>query len=114
MNTDNMDNNVLAGVEALVNVIKSTEEYKEFQFQKEKVKRIPELKERIDEFRKKNYELQNLVQSDNLMEDVERLQEENESFLENPLVADFLSAELNFCRMMQDVNVRITEAIDFE
>ena len=114
MNTANMDNDVLAGIEALVNVIKSTNEYKDFQFQKEKVKRIPELKARIDEFRKKNYELQNLSQSDNLMEDVERFQRENENFLENPLVADFLQAEVDFCRLMQNVNVHITEAIDFE
>lgn len=99
---------------AFMDVIKNTSEYKEYNFQKEKVKRIPELKARIDEFRAKNYQLQNGAESDNLMEDVERLQRENEKFLENPLVADFLQAELEFCRMMQEVNVRIAEAIDFE
>ena len=114
METEMMDKEVLAGIDTLVNVIKNTNEYKEYQFQKEKVKRIPELKVRIDEFRKKNYQLQNSSQSDNLMEEVERFQRENENFLENPLVADFLQAELAFCRLMQNTNVLITEAIDFE
>jgi len=114
METEMMDKEVLAGIDTLVNVIKNTNEYKEYQFQKEKVKRIPELKARIDEFRKKNYQLQNSSQSDNLMEEVERFQRENENFLENPLVADFLQAELAFCRLMQNTNVLITEAIDFE
>lgn len=114
MGNDMMDKNVLDAIDAFMGVIKNTKEYKEYQFQKEKVKRIPELKARIDEFRKKAYQLQNLSESDNLMEDVERLQRENESLLENPLVSDFLQAELDFCRMMQDVNTRIAEAIDFE
>jgi len=114
METEMMDKEVLAGIDTLVNVIKNTNEYKEYQFQKEKVKRIPELKVRIDEFRKKNYQLQNSSQSDNLMEEVERFQRENENFLENPLVADFLQAELAFCRLMQNTNVLITEAMDFE
>lgn len=114
METEIMNKDVLTAISALADAIKDTNEYKDYQFQKEKVKRIPELKAQLDEFRKKNYELQNLSQSDNLMEDVERFQRENESFLENPLVADFLQAELAFCRLMQNANVLITEAMDFE
>lgn len=114
MGTDLMSKEVQDALNVFMNVIKNTNEYKEYNFQKEKVKRIPELKARIDEFRAKNYQLQNSQENDNLMEDVERLQRENEKFLENPLVADFLQAELEFCRMMQEVNVGIAEAIDFE
>lgn len=114
MRTDMKDKTVQEALDAFMSVIKNTKEYKDYQFQKEKVKRIPELKTRIDEFRKKSFQLQNMSESDNLMEDVERLQRENESLLENPLVSDFLQAELDFCRMMQDINTHIAEAIDFE
>lgn len=113
METDT-NREIWEGIDVLVAAIKKTTEYQEYEFQKEKIKRIPELKARIDDFRKKNYELQNSPQSDNLMEAVERFQKEYESFMENPLVADFLQAELAFCRLMQDVNVHITAAIDFE
>lgn len=109
-----MDTNVLASIDTLVATIKNTEEYRNYEFQKEKMKRIPELKACVDEFRKKNYQLQNSSHSDNLMEEVEKFRREYESFTENPLVADFLQAELAFCRLMQDVNLHITAAMDFE
>ncbi len=114
MEMDNKNSAIWESINTLVDTIKNTEEYRDYEFQKEKVKRIPELKQRIDDFRKKNYELQNSPQSDNLMAEVERFQKEYEKFMENPLVADFLQAELAFCRLMQDVNVYITAAIDFE
>ena len=114
MNIAILDEELFLGVRSLVDTIKNTREYKEYEFQKEKVKKIPELKARIDDFRAKNYQLQNSAQSDNLMEDAERLQRENADLLEDPLVADFLQAELDFCRMMQGVNTCIMEGIDFE
>ena len=40
-------------------------------------------------------------------------QEEFKTFRENPLVDSFLAAELDFCRMMQSVNFRLVESVDF-
>ena len=114
MNIAMLDEELFLAVKNLNDTIRNTQEYKEYQLQKEKVKRVPELKAQIDEFRAKNYQLQNSAQSDNLMEDTERLLRENADLLENPMVADFLQAEVEFCRMMQDVNTCIIEAIDFE
>ena len=114
MNIAMLDEELFLAVKNLNDTIRNTQEYKEYQLQKEKVKRFPELKAQIDEFRAKNYQLQNSAQSDNLMEDTERLLRENADLLENPMVADFLQAEVEFCRMMQDVNTCIIEAIDFE
>ena len=41
-------------------------------------------------------------------------EKEYENFRQQPLVADFLAAELALCRMMQDIFGDITEALDFE
>ncbi len=114
MNTEILNEEVNEQVNVLINSIKNTNEYKEYEFHKDKVKKMPELKARIDEFRRKNYELQNSPQSDNLMEEIERMQKENEELYVNPISADFLQAELEFCRLMQNVNARITEAMNFE
>lgn len=114
MDTNIMNAGILESVNTFIDALKNTEEYREYQIQKEKVKRFPELKAQIDEFRAKNFELQNKPQSDNLMEEVERMQKQYESFIETPLVADFLQAELAFCRLMQNVNIHITESLDFE
>ena len=45
---------------------------------------------------------------------MEAFEQEYMKFRENPLVEDFLRAELAFCRMMQEVNILITAEIDFE
>ena len=100
--------------EEFVSAIKQTEEYREYEIQKEKINRYPALKEQIYEYRKKNYELQLLGDSDELFEKIDAFQREYESFREDPLVSDFLAAELAFCRMMQVINIKIIEGVDFE
>lgn len=99
-------------VEAFIAAIKDTDEYKEYVIQKEKVKQYPELKAQIDEFRSRNYELQ--MSEEPAFDTLEQFEKEYEDFRENILVSDFLAAELAFCRMMQDMNNCITEAVQFE
>lgn len=95
-------------------LIMQTEVYQEYDFQKKKLKRQPELFQRVNEYRRQNFKLQNEVKGENLYEQMEQFEREYASFRENPLVDDFLKAELAFCRMMQDINVRLTEELDFE
>lgn len=33
--------------------------------------------------------------------------------IEDPLAEDFLAAELNFCRMIQEVELDLTDGLDF-
>lgn len=101
-------------VESLISVIRNTDKYRRYQIEKEKVSRFPELKEQIDTFRMRNFELQNMPSNEDLFYKMEAFDREYEQFLENPIVADFLAAELDLCRMMQDVTGRLTEALDFE
>jgi len=98
----------------LIEAIKESDIFLNYEMQKEKVQKQPELKQRINEFRQQNYMLQNSVEADKLFDQVDCFQKEYESFREIPLVNDFLNAELGFCRMMQEINARITEAVDFE
>ncbi|MBO5292354.1 MAG: YlbF family regulator [Lachnospiraceae bacterium] len=100
--------------EEFIAAIRQTEEYREYIVQKEKIDRYPELKEQIYEYRRKNYELQCLGDSDELFEKIDAFQQEYEQFREDPMVSDFLAAELAFCRMMQEINIRIIEGVDFE
>ncbi len=101
-------------VEGLISVIKNTDKYRRYQMEKDKVNRFPELKEQIDIFRKRNFELQNMPSNEDLFYKMEAFDREYEQFMENPIVADFLAAELDLCRMMQDVTGKLTEALDFE
>lgn len=100
-------------VDELIAEILDSPEYHAYDEQRNKVNQFPELKSQIDEFRERNYLLQISDDADAL-EKLERFEQEYSDFLENAMVADFLAAELAFCRMVQDINLRLTEAMHFE
>ena len=95
-------------------LIRQTDVYREYDFQKNKLKRQPDLFRKVNEYRRKNYDLQQEEEGEALYEKMEQFEKEWEIFRENPLVDDFLKAELAFCRMMQDINVQLTAELDFE
>lgn len=101
-------------VEKLIAIIRDTRVYMEYEREKEKVNRIPDLKQKIDTYRIRSYEIQNLCNDDEIVQKIEEFEREYESFRENPIVADFLAAELALCRMMQEINIRLTAALDFD
>ena len=70
--------------------------------------------DKVNEFRQRNFDIQNETDSEELFDKMEAFEREYAKFRENPLVEDFLRAELAFCRMMQDINVLLTAEIDFE
>ena len=104
----NMEDAVLAFISA----IKASNEYQEYVREKERVKQYPDLKAQIDEYRKRNFLLQ--TSPDTAFEQIEQFENEYAGFRENPMVSDFLAAELAFCRLMQGINIRVTDSLDFE
>ena len=58
--------------------------------------------------------MQNSVQTEDLLDKLDDFEREYEKFREDPLVEEFLDAELAFCRMMQEIDVKLAEAMDFE
>ena len=99
-------------VSAYIMAIKSTETYQNYVRERDKVRQYPELKAQIDDFRKRNYELQTSADTD--FQKIDQFDRDYEDFRENPLVDDFLAAELAFCRMMQKANLQVIGAIEFE
>lgn len=109
-----MEKVVLEAKERFVEEIRKSNTFKEYNFQKEKLKKHPALFERVREYRQKNFALQYATQADELFDKTDAFEKEYEKFRENPLVDDFLRAELAFCRMMQEVNGQIIAGLDFE
>ena len=109
-----LDKQMEAASERFVRTVKQSEIYKKYMYQLEKIKRNPELFEKVNEFRQRNYEIQNTSQENELFEKMDAFEREYEKFRENPIVDDFLRAELAFCRMMQEINIYVTEELNFE
>jgi cell fate (sporulation/competence/biofilm development) regulator YlbF (YheA/YmcA/DUF963 family) len=99
-------------LQAYIDKLLKSEEYLKYVEQKERVKQYPDLKKQIDEFRRRNFEMQN--SGDMVFEKIEAFEREYADFRDNPLVADFLEAELAFCRMMQELNHKVADALDFD
>ncbi|MBQ8527113.1 MAG: YlbF family regulator [Lachnospiraceae bacterium] len=96
--------------------LKETKVYREYEEQKNRISQQPELKQRVDDFRRRNYEIQTSNYSDHLFDEMERFQKESEHLRDIPAVHDFLAAELALCRMIQRVTTTIVEAVseDFD
>ncbi len=105
-------NTVDSVTDNLIEAILQGETYQAYHRELEKVKQVPGLKEQLDEFRRRNFELQS--RADNDFEKLDCFEKEYQNFRDNPLVMDFLAAELDLCRLMQNVSLRITEALKFE
>ena len=105
-------NQVDEAVDALTEALMKSEVYLEYKKKLDEVKHFPQLKERIDEFRRRNFELQS--RPDYAFDKMDEFEREYRRFREDALVSDFLAAELALCRMIQNINNRLVEALDFE
>lgn len=94
--------------EELIEKLRKCEVCQKYFRQKEFVtENYPDLKKQIDEYRRMNYRLQNETDSDRLFDEIDRFEQEHTEFRKNPIVSDFLAAELAFCRLCQEVQERI-------
>lgn len=105
---------IIEAARAFADQIMTSDTYRQYYYQREKIKKQPELYEKVNEFRQRNFDLQNETDSDDMLDRMEAFEREYEKFRENPLVDDFLRAELAFCRMMQEVYVLLADEVDFE
>ena len=105
---------VQKALEQLAQAIKDSDIYREYRRQSERVDNAGDMREKIDEYRVRNFELQNSVQTEDLLDKLDDFEREYEKFREDPLVEEFLDAELAFCRMMQEIGLYVTDQMKFE
>lgn len=103
-----------AATDDFISAILKSDIYITYAMQRDKLKQQPEIREQVVKFREENYRLQKTLDGDELLNALDELQEKYDNLRSMTLVEDFLAAELAFCRMMQEVNTKITEAIDFD
>lgn len=100
-------------MEEFLTALKESSSYKDYHYQKERVKRVPGLAERINDFRAKRFEFQN-YQGDDLFEKIDEFERQYETFQEEPMVREYLAAELEICRLVQEINDAIIDLVDID
>lgn len=98
----------------LSRAILDSEEYKEFLYYLGEIKKQPELYDKVCDYRRRNFELQNMDINDNMFDEVMHFQMENAGIRKDALVNSFLKAELSVCRMLQDITRSISESVQLD
>lgn len=94
---------------ALLDAVEESEDYVRYQKLQEELDQRPELKQKIDEFRTRNYNLQQQENID-LFEAVDQLEEDYTELRKDTLANAYLESELSVCRSVQ----RILNALSSE
>ena len=87
--------------------------FKDYKYQQKRIKKVPGMAERINEYRARRFEFQKYTGED-LFEKVDEFHKEFQSFREEPLVREYLQAELEICRLVQEINMAIDELVDID
>ncbi len=93
--------------------IRASEEYQMYLKTKQALQENEELSKNLQEFRTKNYELQNR-QGVNPYDEMIELTREYDELLHNSIVSDFLQAEQQICKLLQQVFDSIAEGLEFD
>jgi cell fate (sporulation/competence/biofilm development) regulator YlbF (YheA/YmcA/DUF963 family) len=103
--------NVLEQAEHLADAIQKSGEYTEYISLLKKLQEEPDLYARLNDYRKRSFEVQMSSDSD-AVKQLENLQVEFAELLADARVSRFLSAEQAFCKMMRQVNEKIMGSIE--
>lgn len=92
---------------------KCTDAYRNYQEQKQRVAEIPGLVEKINHFRRNRFEIQQ-YSGDDLFERIDIFENEYQAFEEEPVVREYLAAELEICRRIQELSSAVIEAVGID
>ncbi|MDO5344469.1 MAG: YlbF family regulator [Lachnospiraceae bacterium] len=109
-----MDHTVEACTRALLEAIRNSQEYKNFEKIKEDMEGKPEERKKVDDFRRKAYLLQNSNSSIDLLDEMNRLAFERQEMRKDRLAAEYLSCELSLCRMLQKISMEVMNVTDIQ
>ena len=100
-------------VNQFLNEFQNSSAFRDYKYQKERIKKVPGMKDRINEFRKKRFEFQK-YEGEDLFEKIDEFQREYQTFKEEPIVREYLAAELEICRLVQQIYGAIDELVDID
>ena len=108
-----MDARLYDDVLQFTECIKDTPEYREYQEKKRELENRPELLEKVEILKRKNFEMGSAFNEDrDSLSGVIRFADENEDIIMEPAVHDFMMAESAFCGMMREILNMTMEQID--
>lgn len=107
------DPRIKSSLEALIASIKDSETYRNYMEACEAVAGEPGLQERIDEYRRNNFLIQQNHEGGELLQKVEDFELNTAAFRAEPLVDRYLCAERDFVKLKQEIDGRMLSELGF-
>lgn len=101
-------------IDRMVDEMKDCAEFRRYRVISSIIQEYPEKKRRLFEFRKKNYLLQNSEDQIDLFSESDRLMKEYRDVYDDPMLREFLEAEVAVCRIVQQINDEMVRCLEFE
>lgn len=111
-----MNENLLLETKAFVGKLKKSDVYRNYLNNKSIIDEDPALKEKVQAFRRKSFEIQigHNYGYFNAYEHLLGLKAENEDILSEPIVRKYLESELNVSRLLSEVLNAFASEVDFD
>lgn len=94
--------------------ITGSEAYQNYLSVKRQVEQNEELCNKINEFRIRKFQLQSTLEGEELYNAMEGFERENAEFRKNPLVNQFLAAEIRIVRIIQQAEREMIDAVELD
>lgn len=107
------DMKIKGSLDQLIASIKDSEIYRNYIEACKAVSEEPGLQERIDEYRRNNFLIQQNFEGEELLQKVEEFELNTAAFRAEPLVDRFLCAERDFVKMKQEIDGRMLSELEF-
>lgn len=107
---------ISACAEELAKAILESEHYKKYLYYKEQLERDPQLYNLVNDIRRKNFLVQNTAEfsSEEASFEIEKFKDQYEFAKSNEIAFKFFEAELTLCRIIQEVNYKLINGLDFD
>lgn len=108
--------NVYDHAHRLAVALRESDEYKNFKELDQRLKANPQIKEMMNDFRRKQFEVQSAQMMGQAVEEgnLERLQELNKILMQDPIVNEYMQSEYRFTQMMTDIYKILGESIELD
>ena len=98
----------------LLDAIRESEAYQRFEEARIEMEDYPDKKARVDCFRSHSYELSNSEDPLEPPSKMEQLARDRLEVRQDPLCTRYLDAEMELCRMLQDICLSVISVIDLQ
>ncbi len=108
-----IDTELIEYADKMTEMLKNTSQYRDYVHATRILNSMPDIRDKVYEFRRENYFLQHAPENEDIYERVEALRKRNDELLQMPEVEEFLMTEWELFSMIQNFFDRVMEQMDF-